>query len=47
MELIEAYKGLKERGMDSKLDKIIERRRQKNASKDHRAIPYSRRGEQQ
>ena len=39
-ELIEKYKQLKASG---KLEKFLEKRRKKNAAKDHRYIPSSRR----
>lgn len=43
MELVETYNKLKQAGQEGKIDKLIEKRRQKNANKDHRQMPYARR----
>eukprot|EP00128_Syssomonas_multiformis_P014208 Colp12_sorted_trinity150504_noHs@33654 len=39
LELISTYHKLKEQG---RLDKVVEKRRRKNANKDHRFMPYER-----
>ena len=44
LELLAKYRELKEGGG---LDKFMEKRRKKNASKDHRYVPSQRRPEQQ
>ncbi|KAH0659497.1 ribosomal RNA processing protein 36 homolog [Solanum tuberosum] len=44
LQLIEKYKSLKAAG---KLESYIEKKRRKNAAKDHRFLPYRRPGEQE
>lgn len=43
LELVAKYQQLQKKG---KLDRYMEKRRKRNASKDHRYVPGGRRGEQ-
>ena len=44
IELAAKYQELKKNGGNSKVDRIIEKKRKRNATKAHKFVPYERRG---
>ncbi len=43
LALVEQYEKIKASGTQAQLEKVMEKRRKKNATKDHRHMPYRRR----